>query len=62
MENEAPIFEPKLVKPRLKKYNTKKEKGKKTKEAEFQELSAIGKDMMGWKVSLGEENNLREIM
>ncbi len=63
MENEAPILEPKPIKPRLKKkYKTKKEKGKDAKEAEFQELSTIGKAMMGRKVSLGEENNLRKIM
>jgi hypothetical protein len=48
MENEAPILEPKHVKPRLKKkFKTKKEKGKEAKEANFQKLSAIGKDMMG---------------
>jgi hypothetical protein len=63
MGNEAPILEPKPIKPRLKKkYKTKKKNKKDTKEFEFQELSSIKKDMMGRKVSLGEENNLREIV
>jgi hypothetical protein len=63
MENEAPILELNLVKPRLKKkYKTKKEKGKEAKEAKFQKLSAIKKDIKRQKGSLSEENNLREIV
>jgi hypothetical protein len=63
MENKAPILELNFVKPRLKKkYKTKKEKGKEAKEAKFQKLFAIRKDMMGQKGSLSQENNLREIV
>jgi hypothetical protein len=63
MGNEAPILEPKPIKPRLKKkIQDQKREEKNTKEFEFQELSSIKKDMMGRKVSLGEENNLREIV
>jgi hypothetical protein len=48
MEIEAPILEPKHVKPRLKKKSkTKKKREKRPKEANFQKLPTIGKDMMG---------------
>jgi hypothetical protein len=46
----------------MKWYNIKKGREKEVKEVKFQELFALGKYMMGWKLFPSEKNGSKEIV